>query len=438
MQSTTTRHVRTLLTLSVIVRLAIWILITISAYFLPLFDASPGIWISGTLPSSILLRWDAFHFAHIAKEGYVYEHEWAFFNGLPLLMRVLAHLQAVAGLGSNDWGTLLRSGAGMAILCDSTHVLYHLSLHHLRSHSLAFLSTALSVFSSSPAALKLASYNEPFFTYLSYRGMLACARSKWAAASICFALASMFRSNGIFLSGFILWGMLIAPFLAGQKNLVSISIRVMTSELMHLFQLTPSHLLKCVLLTALPLVPFIHHNIIAYLRFCKPSATRIPDWCTRNMIPSIYSHVQSKYWNVGFLRYWTVSNIPNFILAFPALLHVFAFCWFYLSNLPAIIPHIAPWIRSDNNDIRPPQLVSPFLSPSLLPHVLHALALTSILTFNAHVQISLRLLPSLPLTYWAAARLMLDLPKWGKAWITWSILWGALSCVLWAVFLPPA
>ncbi|KAG1810798.1 glycosyltransferase family 76 protein [Suillus variegatus] len=364
MQSATTRrHVQTLLTLSVIVRLAVWILVYISARLLPLFDASPSIWINGTPPSSILLRWDAFHFAHIAREGYVYEHEWAFFNGLPLLMRILDHLQVLAGFGTNGWGTLLRGGAGMAILCDSTHVLYHLSLHYFRSPSLAFLSAALSLLSSSPAALKLASYNEPFFTYFSYRGMLACARSQWAAASVCFALASMFRSNGILLSGFILWGMLVAPFLTGQKDL-----------------LTPRRLLKCVLLTALPLIPFIHHN----------------DWCTNNMLPSIYSHVQSKYWNVGFLRYWTVSNIPNF------------------------------------------SLDSPFLSPSLLPHVLHALALTLILTFNAHVQISLRLLPSLPLTYWAAARLMLDLPKWGKAWVTWSVLWGALSCVLWAVFLPPA
>ncbi|KAG1865859.1 glycosyltransferase family 76 protein [Suillus subalutaceus] len=354
MESATKRHVRTLLTLSVD---SATCSLDISFNFCILASTVRFITIhliSGTSPSSVLLRWDAFHFAHIAREGYVYEHEWAFFNGLPL---------PLAGFGSNDWGTLLRGGAGMAIL--------------------------------SPTALKLASYSEPFFTYFSYRGMLACARSNWATASIFFALASMFRSNGIFLSGFILWGMLVTPFLTGQKDL-----------------LTPRRLLKCALLTALPLIPFIHHNIIAYLRFCKSSTTRIPDWCTSNMIPSIYSHVQSEYWNVGFLRYWTVSNIPNFILALPALLHVFAFCWFYLSNLPSIIPHIAPRIRSKkNDDPSPPQLDSPFLSP---------------------------LLPSLPLTYWAAARLMLDLPKWGKAWVTWSVLWGALSCVLWAVFLPPA
>ena len=209
---------------------------------------------------------------------------------------------------------------------------------------------------------------------------------------------------------------------------------------MRFYQLfSPSHLLKGILLAALPLIPFIHHNTTAYLIFCTSPVMNVPDWCTNSIIPSIYSHVQSKYWNVGFLRYWTVSNIPNFILALPALLHVFAFCGFYLSNLPAIAPHILPHIWKKNDDVSsPPQLDSPFLSPTLLPHVIHALVLTVILTFNAHVQVSLRLLPSLPLTYWAAARLLVDCPKWGKAWVAWSVMWGAVSCVLWAVFLPPA
>lgn len=86
-------------------------------------------------------------------------------------------------------------------------------------------------------------------------------------------------------------------------------------------------------------------------------------------------------------------------------------------------------------DPHPPSL---FLAPSLFPHVLHALALTLLLTFNAHVQIALRVLPSLPVMYWAAARLVVERPRWGKAWVAWSIVWGAVSCVLWAVFLPPA
>ncbi|KAF9242134.1 glycosyltransferase family 76 protein [Melanogaster broomeanus] len=318
--------------------------------------------------TSSLLRWDAFHFAHIAREGHFYEHEWAFFPALPLVMHasgsVLSYV--TSGQRSPDWSAILLGGAILAALFDSTRVLYRLSLHHLRSPSSAFLATALSLLPSSPATLRFASYSEPFFTYFSYRGMLACARAQWLSAAVCFAIASAFRSNGILLCGFIVWGMLVTPWLSARRDL----------------------------------------------------------WCSKGLFPSVYSHVQLKYWNVGFLRYWAFSNIPNFILAAPVLLNIYAFCAFYLSRLPRIVPQLLD--------------ASLFLTPSLLPHVLHGLALALVLTFSAHVQIALRVLPSLPVTYWAAARILVERPALGKAWVAWSVVWGALSCVLWAVFLPPA
>jgi phosphatidylinositol glycan class V len=43
--------------------------------------------------------------------------------------------------------------------------------------------------------------------------MLSCARSQWFYASVYFALAGTFRSTGILLGGFILWGLIIDPFL---------------------------------------------------------------------------------------------------------------------------------------------------------------------------------------------------------------------------------
>lgn len=46
--------------------------------------------------------------------------------------------------------------------------------------------------------------------------MLSCAKSQWLYASVYFALAGTFRSNGILLSGFILWGLIIQPFLNRQ------------------------------------------------------------------------------------------------------------------------------------------------------------------------------------------------------------------------------
>ncbi|KAF8550296.1 mannosyltransferase [Imleria badia] len=430
-------HLRTLTLLSLLSRIVIAALVITSTYSLTLFDSSPRLVLSSTTPPwiSSLLRWDAFHFAHVALQGHGYEHAWAFFPALPFIMRVSGQLLSRVGISSPDVAAPLLGGAVLAALFDSTRVLYRLSRHHLGSPSAAFLATALSLLSSSPATLRFAPYSEPFFTYCSYRGMWACARSRWFAASVWFALTSAFRSNGIFLSGFIMWGMLVEPYLSARKDL-----------------LTPGRILYCIVLVAIPLVPFVHHNYRGYVLFCTSAALDTvgrPGWCDQGLFPSIYAHVQRAYWNVGFLRYWTVSNIPNFILALPILMNVFAFCAFYLSRLHRIYPLLfvrrstrrGGTSRSTSTPKRttaeshPPSL---FLAPSLLPHVLHALALTLLLTFNAHVQIALRVLPSLPLVYWAAARLLIERPWWGKAWVAWSVVWGAVSCVLWAVFLPPA
>lgn len=41
-------------------------------------------------------------------------------------------------------------------------------------------------------------------------------------------------------------------------------------------------------------------------------------WCAWR-VPSVYAHVQSAYWNVGALRYYQWKQIPNFLLAAPAM-----------------------------------------------------------------------------------------------------------------------
>jgi phosphatidylinositol glycan class V len=48
------------------------------------------------------------------------------------------------------------------------------------------------------------------------------------------------------------------------------------------------------------------------------------------------------------------------------------------------------------------------------------------------------LLPSLPSTYWSAATLLIERPRWGRAYVVWAVLWGIASIILWASFLPPA
>lgn len=164
-------HLRVLRVLSIANRM----LIAISLYLLarlPLFDSAPSI----TSNSSPFLRWDAFHFAHIAENGYVHEYEWAFFPGITFVMRMagnaLHFLKRTEGPVS--WDDLLQGGALAALACDSTTTLYRLTLNHFGSPHVAMVASLLSLMPSSPATLRFAAYSEPFFTYLSYRGRILC------------------------------------------------------------------------------------------------------------------------------------------------------------------------------------------------------------------------------------------------------------------------
>lgn len=190
------------------------------------------------------------------------------------------------------------------------------------------------------------------------------------------------------------------------------------------------------MLCTLILAPFVGYQYYAYRLFCVDAASPA-SWCSA-FPPSIYTHVQSKYWNVGFLRYWTPQQIPNFLLGAPPLILLFTFTLRYirLALLPRLYAFISPPTPTGANPSDTP--TSPFLPPSTAPHVIHALILSLLLLFASHTQIVLRGAASMPLTYWAAAWLLVERPAWGRWWVGWSVIWGAVSCVLWGVFLPPA
>lgn len=132
------------------------------------------------------------------------------------------------------------------------------------------------------------------------------------------------------------------------------------------------------------------------------------------------------------MRYWTPQQIPNFLLGAPPLILLFVFTLRYvrLALLPRLCDFLSPPTSTTTK--------SPFLPPSIAPHVIHALILSLLLLFASHTQIVLRGAASMPLTYWAAAWLLVERPAWGRWWVGWSVIWGAVSCVLWGVFLPPA
>ncbi len=171
-------HLRILHVLSICTWLLTALLLYLSSW-LPLFDSSPRVLIKNPSNRSFfdslahpLLRWDAFHFAHMAQEGYAYEHEWAFFPGASFIMRLVSRtVDYLRGsVGQPRVAELLSAGALASCFCGTTTTLYNLTLHHFGSPQIAFLTCLLSLLPSSPATLRFSAYNEPFFTYLSYRG----------------------------------------------------------------------------------------------------------------------------------------------------------------------------------------------------------------------------------------------------------------------------
>lgn len=178
--------------------------------------------------------------------------------------------------------------------------------------------TAASLHILSPAGLFLsAPYGESTFAFLNFAGMSSYARavqlrysprqSSFKAevfytvgSGIFLAIAASIRGNGLLNGILFAWDALEA--LLQQRTLKSIQ------ALGRLAAIGTAGMLIG--------IGFAMPQVIAYVEFCTDGQTR--QWCDR-IPPSIYSWVQDHYWGVGFLRYWTLSNLPLFLIAGPVL-----------------------------------------------------------------------------------------------------------------------
>jgi phosphatidylinositol glycan class V len=202
--------------------------------------------------------------------------------------------------------------------------------------------------------------------------------------------------------------------------------------------------LRALLLSCLIVSPIILHQAAAFVQFCTEGES--PEWCQRR-VPLIYSYVQAKYWNVGLLRYWTLSQIPNFLLAAPSLALLIWAGWTDMKaqgcgqladigRSMGLLPRSSIYRRkATETSVGEESLL---VSNKTTPHAIHALVLCIILIFVSHTQIVLRLSSSLPFTHWASARLWIERPRVAKWWTGWCVLWGVASLVTWGLFLPPA
>ncbi len=340
------------------------------------------------------IKWDSLYFADIAEKGYTFEKHFAFMPLYPLISRWLANLVPF----QIEYRT--KIAIGLVVTSNWFHLLacltlFDLSILMFEDYQFSIITAAL--YCLNPGAVHLtAAYSESLCAFLSFIGFYCFYRKKYMLTAAVWGLASASRANAVTLSGFFLYNFVMHPSLLQVQNTLVYIALSMSGFALHLYS--------------------------AFKKFCNSPNSF--EWC-QSQVPNIYSHVQKNYWNVGFLQYYSLNQIPNFLIAAPIIL---------LS-----IHGISSYVTSDIKGFVTLRRAKPgqnkFFSPLLLPHVYLWLFMTLYVLLFAHVQIMTRLFTFLPIVYWYMAHLLIG----GKFNIIPVIgCYSIISAVLFASFYPPA
>jgi len=428
-------------------RIVVIILAILSNAFVDDYDSSAETILFGSSASliphhllykvfSVFVRWDAFYYLHIAENGYVYEQEHAFFPMLPMVSRflsetILSPFKYLIG----DQYTLVLSGVLIANISFvlAAGVLYKLtqSMYH-GNDTLAYISAL--AFSLSPASMFISSfYPESLFALLTFTGMLCLSRQQYIRASIVWGVASATRSHAILYSGYFIYELVLQRFIQERSAKNAIAGAVLA--------------LGC---TMLVFLGFITFQVYGYHEYCIQD--RRP-WCEQT-IPLLYQFVQQFYWGNGFLAYYEVKQIPNFLLASPIILISYYGIWSYVSHDKS--RYLTMGMKSDiatssteKTEIAPDEssTTTGFLSDRTLPHVYLWTILVIIVVTSMHVQIITRFFSCLPVLYWFIAHVWLTAFKpsatnseriIAKSILYYQVLYGLAGVILFASFFPPA
>ncbi|PYI22460.1 GPI mannosyltransferase 2 [Aspergillus japonicus CBS 114.51] len=395
-----------------------------------------------TVPRKFV-RWDSIYFLHIAQQGYVFEQEWAFGYGYTQALAYLTSvLQNLTGLGG---GVIIAIEA--ILLSHIAHYLSVLALYRLSvnvfgndsttQRLICLLSSALHIICPAGAFLS-APYGESLFSFLNITGFYLYSSAyldnkngkrlsgdyKTLLSAVLFSAATTVRSNGI------LSGILFAydAFLQ-LRRVVSQSLSLNAC----------AHLLVAIVSGCIIALGLILPQYIAHTAYCGNDSHSRP-WC-QWYVPSIYGWVQSQYWNVGFLRYWSLSNLPLFVLAMPmlAILGRSSF-WALDMAVPFIYPRALSGIDHASSSATTASLLLRLAAPQ---GILALLALTSY-----HVQIINRIASGYPLWYWYLAYLVSG--NWGQippsiqhsrtftSAVQGMVTYALVQATLFGSFLPPA
>lgn len=327
-------------------------------------------------------------------------------------------------------------------------------------------------------------YSESTFSLFSFAGYLCFQKSRiafnqgafgwlgWLSTStILWMMASWTRSNGSLISVFIfihLCGMILNYEWGSVPCLERYVVIVMMMKILGTILIYSCSIL-CVFM------PMFVHDRSGMDVHCKGATEFKPEWCKlvngdSASVFSLYQHVQKVHWNVGFMNYWEIKQVPNFLLAMPILFLSFygVKTWIgkswndFLENesmqeaTRLSVVNVLKWsldslskldhAASSNFGMKESDasLYRCLVGSNMLGYYTMLAGFAFLGAFIAHVQISTRMICSAcPAVYWFMI-FMISCPKAGtvsremkeKIFICYLLLFHALSVLLHVNWLP--
>jgi len=370
--------------------------------------------------------WDGEYFLHIARYGYIYENTLAFYPLYPTTIHIVAGILSTIFPALNIQSTMIVAAMLINFICfvKSVVIFYDLTEYIFQDTVTAYKAALL--YCINPASIFFSAiYAESMFAYLTFHTMLASMKhTSILHFSFPLALSTLARSNGLVNIGFPIYFNLknLCNRILIKKDQQKSNIRLFLHILKLITLRNCFDILSAIIIS---IFPFLLLQMYIYIKFCVTtldssllpvhvlqyamgnnlilSGTKSSAWCNAS-VPLAYSYVQKTYWNVGFLRYYQLKQIPNFILAFPIFYIMLQCIKEFISeykNELFLLGFLDNGIRSENAiKIKKYPL-------NMFVFVIHGLFLTIFCLLFVHIQVSTRLLVSAsPLVYWYCALAM--------------------------------
>lgn len=347
-------------------------------------------------------RWDSEFYLLIAAKGYQLDKHAAFMPFYPTTVRVFCEILQLCTLGYlSTFTCLIVSGF---LVSNVSFILAGLILFKLTlqifDHNTNMANITVLLYTINPISIFFHTiYTESIYHCFFLAGLLAYQRSLNSASSmakVCFffSLSSVMRSPGLFNFGY--------------------PIHYVISNMIHKKDRNIKNCIKNILYVILGFLPFILFQYYLYCQFCysddEQATIKRKRFCDKSGIVIPYFRANNKYWNVGFLQYYSWYHSPTLILVSPTIyLAILACRHFWRQKTDG---DVSIWLylfgRSSKNNI-------------LAPHIVHTMFVLIFSLLIINIEVTTRVMfACCPLLIWYCAQ---KFDMYGVRYDTNNVIW---------------